>query len=290
MALTDDQKVVRNDTGKRIATALERIADGGNEVADAYSSSATYAVGDYCIYNNTLYKCSTAITTAEAWTPAHWTATTVADELHGKLGPADVVDNLTSGGTTVPLSAEQGKAIYDRLIKMTYTEISTLDDLKTYLNDRAVEAGLFSTIDVCFGLTTTINGIYGPATYRGYLHVLNSYNALSVLCNNESAGICSIGKWSSSDWGFAYLSRNFQIQEPIKVTDCNNATDPFLNYYTEGNASNSPTSGLWYFIRVLNKSGLMVTQIASAMNVTTPKVYVRSSTNTGTFGSWAQIV
>ena len=96
MALTDDQKVVRNDTGKRIATALERIADGGNEVADAYSSSATYAVGDYCIYNNTLYKCSTAITTAEAWTPAHWTATTVADELHGKLGPVDVVNNLTN--------------------------------------------------------------------------------------------------------------------------------------------------------------------------------------------------
>ena len=50
-------------------------------LATAYSSSATYAVGDYCIYNDTLYRCTTAISTAEAWTAAHWTAVTVGDEL-----------------------------------------------------------------------------------------------------------------------------------------------------------------------------------------------------------------
>lgn len=51
-------------------------------VSDSYSSSSTYAVGDYCIYGNTLYKCTTAITTAEAWNSAHWTAVTVADEIN----------------------------------------------------------------------------------------------------------------------------------------------------------------------------------------------------------------
>lgn len=50
------------------------------DLSDAYSSSNTYAVGDLCILGNTLYKCNTAITTPEAWTPAHWTTTTVADE------------------------------------------------------------------------------------------------------------------------------------------------------------------------------------------------------------------
>ena len=38
----------------------------------AYSSSSTYAVGDMCVYNNELYVCTTAITTAEAWTSSHW--------------------------------------------------------------------------------------------------------------------------------------------------------------------------------------------------------------------------
>lgn len=50
-------------------------------VTDAYSSSNTYAVGDYCVYGNTLYKCTTAITTAENWNSAHWTAVTVTDEI-----------------------------------------------------------------------------------------------------------------------------------------------------------------------------------------------------------------
>jgi hypothetical protein len=45
--------------------------------ADAYDSSATYAVGDYCTQYGRLYVCNTEISTPEAWTAAHWTATTV---------------------------------------------------------------------------------------------------------------------------------------------------------------------------------------------------------------------
>ena len=47
---------------------------GGDVVADEYSTSSTYAVGDYCLYDGDLYRCTTAISTAEAWTAAHWTA------------------------------------------------------------------------------------------------------------------------------------------------------------------------------------------------------------------------
>lgn len=54
-------------------------------ISDQYDPTSTYAVGDYCIYNNTLYRCNTAITTAEAWNSAHWTATTIAAELGSRL-------------------------------------------------------------------------------------------------------------------------------------------------------------------------------------------------------------
>lgn len=50
-------------------------------VAAQYSSSSTYAVGDYVIYNGSLYRCTTAITTAETWTAAHWTAAVLADDV-----------------------------------------------------------------------------------------------------------------------------------------------------------------------------------------------------------------
>ena len=51
-----------------------------NMTGDAFSTSSTYAVGDYCIYNNKLYKCTTAISTAGAWDSSKWTETQIADE------------------------------------------------------------------------------------------------------------------------------------------------------------------------------------------------------------------
>jgi len=74
------------------ALAIKALTGGGgggstdltnvlNDFADAYSASSTYAVGDYCIHNQILYKCNTAISTAEAWTAGHWTAVNVGDEI-----------------------------------------------------------------------------------------------------------------------------------------------------------------------------------------------------------------
>ena len=51
----------------------------GEAIAETYSASATYAVEDYVMQGGLLYQCTTAITTAEAWTAAHWTAVQVVD-------------------------------------------------------------------------------------------------------------------------------------------------------------------------------------------------------------------
>ena len=60
--------------GKQVANIKANTAS----LAAAYSETATYAVGDAVTHDGKLYKCSVAITTAETWTPAHWTETTVA--------------------------------------------------------------------------------------------------------------------------------------------------------------------------------------------------------------------
>lgn len=49
--------------------------------AAEYSSAQTYSLGDYCTHDGKLYRCTTAITEAEAWTEAHWTETSVTAEL-----------------------------------------------------------------------------------------------------------------------------------------------------------------------------------------------------------------
>ena len=50
-------------------------------VAANYDSSETYAVGDYCLHDGNLYKCTTAISSPESWTAGHWTQIKIAGEL-----------------------------------------------------------------------------------------------------------------------------------------------------------------------------------------------------------------
>ena len=69
-----------------------------SNLAPVYDSTATYAVNDHVIYNYLLYRCKTAITTAEAWTAAHWEQVQVSD---GMVKPA------SSSGTYV-ISQDNG--------------------------------------------------------------------------------------------------------------------------------------------------------------------------------------
>lgn len=86
--LETGQSATATITGTAAAPVLNLGLPKGNKgdngdvanIADAYSTSATYAVGDYCIYSSQLYRCTTAITTAEAWTAAHWTAVQLGDD------------------------------------------------------------------------------------------------------------------------------------------------------------------------------------------------------------------
>ena len=65
---------------KIIKQALD-LKTNVTSIAPAYSTSSTYDLGDLVVYNNELYECTTAITTAEAWTAAHWTQKKLSEVL-----------------------------------------------------------------------------------------------------------------------------------------------------------------------------------------------------------------
>lgn len=50
-------------------------------IAPNYSPSALYAFGSYAWDNGNLYRCTTAITTAETWTAAHWVAAVIGKDV-----------------------------------------------------------------------------------------------------------------------------------------------------------------------------------------------------------------
>ena len=83
---TDDPFMTLNyvkntENGKALADVDNKSAVRIAMIAAPYDDTATYAVGNYCTYGDRLWKCNTAIGTAEPFTAAHWTATTVMEEI-----------------------------------------------------------------------------------------------------------------------------------------------------------------------------------------------------------------
>jgi hypothetical protein len=79
--IDDGQNKIPGYSKEETDAAIDAAASNLTNIAGAYDDTATYAVGDYCIYNNQLYKCNTAISTPEAFNPNHWTSTDVSAEL-----------------------------------------------------------------------------------------------------------------------------------------------------------------------------------------------------------------
>ena len=80
-------------------------------IAGVYSTSGTYAVGDYVTYDGKLYRCVTAIDTAEAWTVAHWTEVTVGGDvadLKSALGYCDIKTIAGSKNIWNPTTMKDG--------------------------------------------------------------------------------------------------------------------------------------------------------------------------------------
>lgn len=64
----------------------DNLTDGVNILsvllgAEPYVNTRTYAVGEYCIYEKQLYKCTTAVSSAEDFDSDKWTLTNVKTEL-----------------------------------------------------------------------------------------------------------------------------------------------------------------------------------------------------------------
>ena len=138
-------------TDKTLVGAINEVAQGGGgggssnaNLAPDYDATSTYAVGDWCIYNGTLYQCNTAIAVAEAFDPTHWTAKKVVDafaDIEDELD--DKVDTTDFYATNLPIesgSATNTKAYIDN--NACYNSGDTITaTISKYCSGRTVSAG-----------------------------------------------------------------------------------------------------------------------------------------------------
>ncbi len=89
-----------------------------DSVADAYDEEGNYSVGDVVMHEGQLYRCTVAAS-AEEWTEAHWTETTVEDILDGKEDHIDA-ENV-SGSTPVIVCKEGHRYVCGEVSAITIT-------------------------------------------------------------------------------------------------------------------------------------------------------------------------
>ena len=89
-----------NGLQDQIITDEETLAAkaGQGSLAEAYSASSTYAVGDLCTHEGGLYQCTTAIPTAEEWNAAHWEAVIIGDEVTRLNQAINLLDTRLKSG------------------------------------------------------------------------------------------------------------------------------------------------------------------------------------------------
>lgn len=97
--------------------------------AGTYSTTSGYAVGDYCIYQGNLYRCTTAIgSSGENWTAAHWTQTKAGTELKGLSDQIAPLIGTTKWGDWTELTPTGGEnwngSYWCKIGKVTYLVIS----------------------------------------------------------------------------------------------------------------------------------------------------------------------
>ena len=80
--------ILSKDGNNAVDANLENI------IASLYSSSSTYNLDDYVMYGDTLYRCTTAISQAEAWTAAHWTKVSIIGDFINEINLGGIVAAL----------------------------------------------------------------------------------------------------------------------------------------------------------------------------------------------------
>lgn len=99
-----------------------RDNDAQAAIAPLYSTSATYAVGDYVMHDGAYYVCKTAIATPESWTAGHWMQTNVGAEAGGLKSAINTLDGVIYPNVDVLLKTDSGSLAAQN----QYWELGTL--------------------------------------------------------------------------------------------------------------------------------------------------------------------
>lgn len=104
-----------------------------NIVALEYDTSVSYSVGDYCVYENNLYRCITA--TTGVWDSTAWDKVIIGDELRRKVNSSELSTVAFSGDYDDLIDKP---TIPDEMVVLSYGHSNWQDFIDAYTTNRVV--------------------------------------------------------------------------------------------------------------------------------------------------------
>lgn len=104
-----------------------------NIVALEYDTTVSYTVGQYCVYENNFYRCTTA--TTGAWDSTAWTKVIISDELRRKVNSSELATVAFSGDYDDLIDKP---TIPDEMVVLSYGHSNWQDFMDAYTTNRVV--------------------------------------------------------------------------------------------------------------------------------------------------------
>lgn len=175
----------------------------------SYDASLPYKVGDIRTYDGNLYRCTTNITTSEAWNSAHWTQTSM-NEIQRKMNSVLNISETyptsgTNGGNTYSLT---GSKEVDRL---TLTSgVATDGIIKITLNSTEHDIAVMAAKAEVDRLTFT-GGVTANGTIKIHLGGVEFDIAVTTDYNTADLLAAFIATQTFTGWTVTYIAGNTYI-------------------------------------------------------------------------------
>ena len=216
---------------------------------NSYNPESTYAVGNFCYYENELYECNTDISTAEAWNAAHWTKIIVKDLIDAAKAVADEAAQAIEGAKD--LTFDENFFTPDE----TDTEVNIkLNGVPFGVDDETPLQILQDTQEgLVLGADSPFNSAIAPPfdgtiAYKVGDHV--TYKSKLYKCT--TAIVTPSSTWDPSNWTETSVDEetkqlpNMCIIDPDEITDWIDITNEweFVNEFNLTPVSDQPNNSM----------------------------------------------
>ena len=209
-------------------------------IAPVYSTSATYAIGQYAWYDGVLYRCVVPITTGETWTSSHWMPAIVGSDvfetrkaINNSTGEIHSTVSMTQNqvvmSTTGDIFSANGYARCEKIqIPLNCKKVFFPD---MYVNTAQTSAG-WAIYDINTG-TSTDHFVRGGQT---------PYIDFTEEEAQKEYYFCVSGYSDKSTWDIVYKMNDYKNPETFGVAVTVNLTAERYINYTSGNVATAPNT------------------------------------------------